>query len=78
MCWYVTVLQLYTECHTEAHRALTFIIVDRDECLTSPCDHDCTNTEGSFLCTCRSGYELQEDGKTCEGTAEYSYLYLAT
>ncbi len=40
--------------------------VDIDECETDPCDQNCENTEGNFICTCDSGYELQEDGITCE------------
>ena len=41
---------------------------DRDECFyDSPCDinANCTNTEGSFLCTCREGYK--GNGSYCEG-----------
>ena len=35
-------------------------------------DHNCTqvcvDVEGSFNCSCYSGYELQEDGATCTGS----------
>ena len=32
------------------------------------CSHNCTNTEGSFECLCRNGYELNsDDGRTCLG-----------
>lgn len=40
---------------------------DVDECLNTPCGQLCRNTEGSFECSCMSGYELQEDGHSCEG-----------
>ena len=34
-------------------------------------DHNCTQicveVEGSFSCSCYPGYELQDDGATCEG-----------
>ena len=44
------------------------IIVDVDECQnTTSCDQLCTNTVGSYECGCTSGYELQQDGQTCEG-----------
>ena len=43
------------------------IIPDVDECLDDPCSQLCNNTEGSFDCSCMSGYELLEDGRTCEG-----------
>lgn len=40
---------------------------DIDECMLSPCDHQCENTDGSFLCECRPGYILSSDGTTCLG-----------
>ena len=36
-----------------------FHTLDIDECeVISLCDHQCVNTEGSFYCTCRDGYQL--------------------
>lgn len=29
------------------------------------CHHNCVNTEGSYRCSCKVGYSLQLDGKTC-------------
>lgn len=45
---------------------------DVDECGvdSNPCDQICDNTEGSFLCSCNTGYELQENGQTCLGNNE--------
>ncbi|XP_071494914.1 sushi, von Willebrand factor type A, EGF and pentraxin domain-containing protein 1-like [Diadema antillarum] len=43
-----------------------------DECLADNggCEHSCKNTAGSFQCSCREGYALQDDGKTCiEGSS---------
>ena len=39
-----------------------------NECEMDPCDvnADCTDTSGSFVCTCRHGYT--GDGFTCDGT----------
>ena len=31
------------------------------------CSQVCVELEGSFNCTCYSGYELQQDRATCEG-----------
>jgi len=32
------------------------------------CDQVCTNTDGSFVCSCDDGYLLKADGRTCKGT----------
>ena len=42
---------------------------DIDECLESmdTCQHVCTNTDGSFTCSCNDGYILNSDGQTCNG-----------
>ncbi|MGH0115044.1 UNVERIFIED_CONTAM: hypothetical protein FKN15_073181 [Acipenser sinensis] len=32
------------------------------------CEHECVNTEDSFICRCRAGYTLNPDGKTCKKT----------
>ena len=42
---------------------------DIDECqlATPPCEQLCNNTEGSYLCACKDGYQLEDDGRTCEG-----------
>ena len=45
---------------------------DVDECSASSpvCDSNaiCSNTRGSYICTCRAGYT--GDGKTCQGRFE--------
>ncbi|XP_053373031.1 uncharacterized protein LOC128546497 isoform X2 [Mercenaria mercenaria] len=40
---------------------------DIDECTdgTAGCEHVCTNTPGSFKCSCREGYELLFDQTNC-------------
>ena len=47
----------------------TFPFSDIDECAVGmdDCAHNCSNTIGGFECSCRDGYELEEDGKTCRG-----------
>ena len=41
-------------------------LVDIDECsLYHPCLHNCTNTPGSFYCSCYSGYD--QVGYNCYG-----------
>uniref|UniRef100_A0A672KHW3 Low-density lipoprotein receptor-related protein 2-like n=1 Tax=Sinocyclocheilus grahami TaxID=75366 RepID=A0A672KHW3_SINGR len=36
------------------------------------CDHNCTDTPTSFICTCRHGYHLMSDNKTCDDVDECS------
>jgi len=40
-----------------------------DECATNNggCAHICTNTDGSFVCSCRTGFTLASDGLGCDG-----------
>ena len=45
-------------------------VLDIDECKEnlSGCKHNCTNTDGSFTCSCyNNGYSLV-NGKTCAGS----------
>ncbi|XP_052832468.1 fibrillin-2, partial [Octopus bimaculoides] len=40
--------------------------IDIDECLNNVCRRgECTNTDGSFICTCSDGFVLDKDGRTC-------------
>ncbi|XP_005335338.2 tolloid-like protein 2 [Ictidomys tridecemlineatus] len=41
---------------------------DKDECAkdNGGCQHECVNTFGSYLCRCRSGYRLHENGHDCK------------
>ncbi|CAC5416713.1 unnamed protein product [Mytilus coruscus] len=40
---------------------------DNNECTTSnhQCNHKCTNTYGSYKCSCYQGYQFEHDNKTC-------------
>ena len=40
-----------------------------NECATNNggCAHICTDTEGSFICSCNSGFELANNGLGCNG-----------
>ncbi|KAK7485812.1 hypothetical protein BaRGS_00022912 [Batillaria attramentaria] len=39
--------------------------VDADECQEGLCSQGCTNTQGSFACTCYTGHVLDSDQRTC-------------
>ena len=40
-----------------------YMYLEIDECITrnGGCEHNCTNTEGSFYCSCFDGYQLSND-----------------
>ena len=42
---------------------------DIDECVQglAGCDQNCTNTAGSYYCTCMYGYEQGSNNHTCTG-----------
>ena len=46
------------------------LLVDVDECSTNQdtCKQLCTNTEGSYNCSCSPGFLLMDDGNSCQGT----------
>lgn len=48
-------------------KLVIIIITDINECLTNngSCSHTCTNTPGSYYCTCPTGYVLQLNNHDC-------------
>lgn len=62
----------------------SFSIIDFDECSENNggCQHYCRNTYGSYLCSCRNGYTLNNDQHNCtettckfEITSSYGVVY---
>ncbi len=55
----VTIIIPRTTAHTNC--------VDIDECsgTSHGCDQICTNTPGSYICDCNSGYRLGADKRGC-------------
>ena len=53
--------------HNSFLSAFCLNFADIDECSSSPCGHTCTNTVGSFVCSCNDGYVLDSDGLSCNG-----------
>ncbi|KAK1335951.1 hypothetical protein QTO34_003751 [Cnephaeus nilssonii] len=50
------------------------LLMDIDECQTrnGGCDHFCKNTVGSFDCSCKKGFKLLTDEKSCQDVDECS------
>ena len=50
-------------------------MLDVDECATDNggCEHLCTNTNGSFYCTCNPGFQLR-NGVFCSGKKSFNQL----
>ena len=55
--------------NTPPHFIALCSITDVDECKTSngQCDDICTNTDGSYQCSCHDGYTLAKDNLYCTG-----------
>ena len=45
---------------------------DTNECdiNNGGCEYDCQNTEGSYECECKEGYQLVDDKHSCEGNCK--------
>ena len=52
--------------------------IDINECSegTAGCAHVCTDTIGSYICSCDQGYHLDSEGQTCNGKSK-TKIYLA-
>ena len=54
-------------------------LTDIDECFDDPCDTNatCTNTDGSYMCACNTGFS--GDGEYCTSKcAEYQMWYTSS
>ena len=51
--------------------------LDVNECgmLNGGCQHQCKNTNGSYLCQCNSGFFLNGNGRTCSGKLKKNNLF---
>ena len=65
----ITIVHKYviTTCTQGIFCNLKFL--DKDECLSNNggCAHNCTNYNGTYGCSCATGYTLSANGKSCTG-----------
>lgn len=54
-----------------------FCFLDIDECATDDggCENTCTNTPGSFKCSCPTGFVLDLTRRNCSGEIYHSITY---
>ena len=54
------------------------LITDINECVrgTDGCENTCTNTFGSFYCSCNTGYALAPNHKNCIGKSLFIHVYI--
>ena len=45
---------------------------------THNCEQNCTNTVGSYNCSCNTGYSLDSNGRNCTGISLYVYAVYIT
>lgn len=48
-----------------------YLCSDINECQldSDGCEHNCTNTMGSFVCSCLAGYTIGDNSRQCIGEA---------
>ena len=65
----VLVLNMYLIFIAVTKFSYNIILLDINECDEGShnCEHICTNTVGSFECSCNSGYRLDDNGRNCLG-----------
>lgn len=69
-------------CASSCHAYIVVLIIseiDVDECATNNggCEHNCTNTLGSYTCSCNSSYSLAYDSLQCTGMFGVLTYYLS-
>ena len=58
---------------------IMYINIDINECLNynGACGQICTNTNGSYTCSCNSGFQIKNDGHNCTGIIIFNVYYVS-
>ena len=64
--FYIT-LSVYKHKKRMMYYIILCLCIDFPDCDGSPCQQMCVETDGSFQCSCTSGYLLANDGRGCNG-----------
>jgi len=57
----------WSNCISEYFSVLSSSDVDECSMNNGGCEHECTNTEGSYRCDCHPGYRLHPNKHDCVG-----------
>ena len=59
--------------HNSVHESTLTIVPDIDECGEDidGCEDYCSNTNGSYVCSCDDGYSLGDDDHSCDGMYDF-------
>ena len=65
----ICTMYMYRNKLSNIHCSYNIILLDINECDEGShnCEHNCTNTVGSFECFCNSGYRLDGNRRNCSG-----------
>lgn len=54
-----------------------YLFIDVNECDNyGTCDQKCINNAGSYTCSCQSGYNLDDDKKTCKVEGKFLFKFM--
>ena len=57
----------FLDCYLIRFIITMYLDINECEMLHGGCQHQCKNTNGSYLCQCNDGFLLNGNGRTCSG-----------
>ena len=74
----LTVMVSYLYMHKDCSMKLPLSDINECDKGISGCNQTCTNTNGSYTCSCYNGYVLDADGHSCNGKVLVHITYVIT